>query len=370
MLREHYNKIVDGETTTVKKYYTAGTQTISVRTIAGGNNTLNWILSDYLGSTNMTTNADGSFNSEIQYTAFGEVWAASGVTPTGYKYTGQLEQAELGLDYFVARWYDPALAHFTQADTVVPEPGNAMTYDRYGYARYNPIKFNDPSGHDVGCAGHEASHCGQGWNKPYFRPHFTNRPFGWEGDYENPGSGYEIWNRSEGITLFTPKTGEGYFWGRVIGGIAKDLTGGLISQDNGKIKIGYEPWHRSEKDVNIGIIFAVPESGINLSSSGIVRMETKGGVYSLINKENNNVMYIGRTSNFVQREYQHSRDLVKSEFRFDIVYRTDDYATQRGLVQLLYDEFLPPLNNIRPISSKNPKIELYIDLAKLFLTKR
>ncbi len=44
---------------------------------------------------------------------------------TSYFYPIQLTQAELGLDYYVARWYDPLTGHFTQADSIIPEPGKA-----------------------------------------------------------------------------------------------------------------------------------------------------------------------------------------------------------------------------------------------------
>ena len=36
-------------------------------------------------------------------------------------------KAELGLDYYVARFYDPLTGHFTQADSIIPEPGKAYT---------------------------------------------------------------------------------------------------------------------------------------------------------------------------------------------------------------------------------------------------
>jgi RHS repeat-associated protein len=105
------------------------------------------MLSDHLGSTSTTANADGSWNSSISYTAFGEIRASSGITARDFRYTGQLRQAELGLYYYVARWYDPQLAHFTQADTVVPNAGDAASYDLYTYVRNNPVRFSDPSGH-------------------------------------------------------------------------------------------------------------------------------------------------------------------------------------------------------------------------------
>lgn len=59
-----------------------------------------------------------------------------------YCYTGQLAQAELGLDYYVARFYDPQTGHFTQADTLIPEPGKASAFDRYAYSNHTPAGFN------------------------------------------------------------------------------------------------------------------------------------------------------------------------------------------------------------------------------------
>jgi RHS repeat-associated protein len=67
--------------------------------------------------------------------------------PTTYRFTGQREEASLGLYYYNARWYDSALGHFLSPDTLVPEAGNALDYHRYAYVRFNPLKYNDPSGH-------------------------------------------------------------------------------------------------------------------------------------------------------------------------------------------------------------------------------
>jgi len=36
---------------------------------------------------------------------------------------------------------------FQQPDTLVPDPYNPLDWNRYGYARYNPIKYTDPTGH-------------------------------------------------------------------------------------------------------------------------------------------------------------------------------------------------------------------------------
>jgi RHS repeat-associated protein len=50
-----------------------------------------------------------------------------------------------GLMFYNARWYDPALGRFAQADTIIP--GGVQGLDRYAYANNNPILYTDPSGH-------------------------------------------------------------------------------------------------------------------------------------------------------------------------------------------------------------------------------
>ena len=57
--------------------------------------------------------------------------------------------ADFGLMFYNARWYDPALSHFTQADTLIPDPYNSQDYNRYAYTRNNPVKYIDPSGHKI-----------------------------------------------------------------------------------------------------------------------------------------------------------------------------------------------------------------------------
>jgi len=48
-----------------------------------------------------------------------------------------------------ARYYDPELGRFVQADTVVPSASNAQTLNRYSYCANNPLKYVDPTGHFI-----------------------------------------------------------------------------------------------------------------------------------------------------------------------------------------------------------------------------
>ena len=131
----------------VTKYYFAGAQRVAMRK----NGTLYYLLADHLGSTSLTTNTSGALVSELRYKAWGETRYSSGTTPTSYRYTGQREEPGIGLYFYNARWYDPYLNHFTQPDSIVPDPNNSQDWDRYAYARNNPVRYTDPSGHGVDC---------------------------------------------------------------------------------------------------------------------------------------------------------------------------------------------------------------------------
>jgi hypothetical protein len=57
--------------------------------------------------------------------------------------------------------YDPQLGRFAQADSIIPlQTQGTQAWDRYAYVNNNPLRYTDPSGHDVGCGGREASDCG------------------------------------------------------------------------------------------------------------------------------------------------------------------------------------------------------------------
>jgi RHS repeat-associated protein len=77
--------------------------------------------------------------------------------PTPYTYTGQYHYTDdittpgvtegFGLMFYNARWYDPALSRFPQPDSIIPDLYSPQDWDRYSYARNNPLKYVDPDGH-------------------------------------------------------------------------------------------------------------------------------------------------------------------------------------------------------------------------------
>jgi RHS repeat-associated protein len=78
--------------------------------------------------------------------AYGTTRGSSGTLPTDRTFTGQ-KQDSTGLMYLNARYYDSALGQFLSPDTVVPDAGVVLDYNRYMYVRGNPLKYTDPTGH-------------------------------------------------------------------------------------------------------------------------------------------------------------------------------------------------------------------------------
>ena len=134
-------------------YYTAGSSRVAMRVKSnqdGIEDGVYYFLTDHLGSTTVTLDVNGNRLSELRYTAWGETRYTDGMTPTQRRYTGQLE-AEAGLYFYNARWFDPGLGRFAQPDSIIPDIYNPLDIDRYQYVHSNPVNFNDPSGHMVSC---------------------------------------------------------------------------------------------------------------------------------------------------------------------------------------------------------------------------
>jgi RHS repeat-associated protein len=79
---------------------------------------------------------------------YGDCRNSQGDLGTDKLFTGQ-RLDDTGLYYYGARYYDPAIGRFISSDTIVQNPANPQTLNRYSYCLNNPLKYIDPSGHDV-----------------------------------------------------------------------------------------------------------------------------------------------------------------------------------------------------------------------------
>jgi RHS repeat-associated protein len=158
--------------------------------------TVSFLHGDHLGSASLTTNNAGTKIAEARYMPYGEMRYQWSNTPTDKRFTLQRFEGALGGVYdFNARYLNPLTGRFLSADSIVPDgdtaslipltvdfhepqflmgvaaentllllqgwagkdvkprrgPMNPQQLNRFSYALGNPLRFTDPTGHDLDC---------------------------------------------------------------------------------------------------------------------------------------------------------------------------------------------------------------------------
>jgi len=118
--------------------------------------TVLYYLHDQLGSTRALLDSAGNTAATYSYDAYGSSTTHTGSATTPFGYAGQYTDAETGLQYLRARYYDPATQQFLSVDPLV-----GATKQPYAYAAADPLNMVDPSGLCTGfdplCWGREAA---------------------------------------------------------------------------------------------------------------------------------------------------------------------------------------------------------------------
>ncbi|WP_204753891.1 RHS repeat-associated core domain-containing protein [Herpetosiphon giganteus] len=169
---------------------------IASRTTTGNPSTTNrgsviYFHTDHLGSIGAVTNSSGTVIEAERYDPWGATRSGN-LSSTEFGYTGQRKDDGTGLLFYNARYYDPAIARFTSADSIVPNAShrsltidfhevaflaklaqenrqkfwfqmdarnmqssmpswgteNPQALNRYSYVANNPLNYADPSGHE------------------------------------------------------------------------------------------------------------------------------------------------------------------------------------------------------------------------------
>ncbi len=114
-------------------------------------NSIRYLHYDALGSIDAITDAEGAVVERSAYKPFGERIVlhrdpdSRAITNRGF--TGHEEVEGTQLIHMNARLYDPTLGRFMSADTLIQDPNDLQSYNRYAYTRNNPLRYTDPSGH-------------------------------------------------------------------------------------------------------------------------------------------------------------------------------------------------------------------------------
>ena len=105
---------------------------------------------DILGSITSLTDATGHFVESKRYDAFGKQTEQTGASENHVGFTGAVKDINTELNYMQARYQSSDTGSFLSQDSVLGDPQQAISLNRYAYANQNPGVYTDPSGHLAG----------------------------------------------------------------------------------------------------------------------------------------------------------------------------------------------------------------------------
>ncbi|MBE0302026.1 RHS repeat-associated core domain-containing protein [Leptospira interrogans] len=110
---------------------------------------LAYYLTDQVDSVSTVLDDEGNTLSLMQYLPYGETFVQRGDLNFSPKFNSQELDRESGFYFFNARFYDPGIARFTSADTLIDGELDTQGWNRFSYVKGNPIGAKDPTGHLV-----------------------------------------------------------------------------------------------------------------------------------------------------------------------------------------------------------------------------
>ncbi|WP_280525387.1 RHS repeat-associated core domain-containing protein, partial [Leptospira selangorensis] len=88
--------------------------------------------------------------SRMQYEPYGETLVQRGTLDFAPKYNSQELDRETNFYFYNARYYDPQIARFTSADSVIDGSEDTQGWNRFAYVKGNPTGAKDPTGNCIG----------------------------------------------------------------------------------------------------------------------------------------------------------------------------------------------------------------------------
>ncbi|MGA4979370.1 SpvB/TcaC N-terminal domain-containing protein [Streptomyces cinereoruber] len=141
------------------KHVFVGDSRVTTKTVAttGPEDAQQFFHADHIGSSGYVTDQQGKVTEHLEYFPYGETWVEerTGQADTPYQFTGKELDAETGLYYYGARYYNPRTQLWASTDPALPdyldggmaggitEPRNLAAYT---YTHNNPVKLTDPTG--------------------------------------------------------------------------------------------------------------------------------------------------------------------------------------------------------------------------------
>ena len=349
------------------------------------NGVASYLHRDQLASVRLITGANGGEDKRILYHPFGQAqtWITDpAATPETKGFIGERYDADAGLQYLNARYYDTGAYIFTQPDWFdVTEPG--VGTNRYSYAFNDPVNLSDPSGNATSFTDED----GDGYNETatHFDPESaehadivcggcTGAYREWKGKWSGVRNAYGTLSGSQ----YASFTGSG-FSGTTQHGDTLTVT-----------RNSPETWTLNGEVIargrNVGTLLS------RLNPAGLIASTVAAGealgrwrtniTYVSVHPETGQV-YLGRASRYGMTPQQvlasrwSGHHMNKQGFDYPVIDRTitGDYGSRnwgaiRGREQQLMDYFggvgtvgSPVANSIRGVAKGNPLGRRYHNLS-------
>ncbi len=110
---------------------------------------ITFFVNDLTGSPVAAINDDGQVIWRENFKPYGErMLNQADAAENNIWFAARHQDADTGLTYMGARYYDPRIGRFLSTDPVRFSEGNVHSFNRYAYANNNPHRFVDPDGKD------------------------------------------------------------------------------------------------------------------------------------------------------------------------------------------------------------------------------
>ena len=120
---------------------------VAIKSKEGQQQSVTYFHNNLLGSPLVGTDEKGNKKWDENYKPYGsELIKNAGRDNPHVGYTGKEFDADTGLSYYGARFYDPGIGRFISPDPAPIAPINPMTFNRYAYANDNPYRYKDKDG--------------------------------------------------------------------------------------------------------------------------------------------------------------------------------------------------------------------------------
>jgi RHS repeat-associated protein len=208
------------------------------------------------------------------------------------KFTGKERDAESGLDYFLARYYNSNMGRFLSPDPLGGSLLNPQSLNRYSYGFNNPLTNVDPTGMYV-CSDGKDGACTSDQDKA-FEKSLNGLRGSSNADVARAAGAYGAAGAVNGVSVGfadLSKSGED---GKVTSSLGVDANGNLQAQSNVTIStaasgasydaaVGHEGSHVADAQDVVKSIVVDPATGNFTVGNNITRYQSEQRAYGVTN---------------------------------------------------------------------------------------